>query len=234
MSKSSETTPILIKNHNKDYIVANITYLKNNSIIFSFPSKRERIINKSNLKKHSNSLYSEQLRILNDFNNLSTEPKVTFHAPNIIHPNSMIVHVNSNIVGKISSDFNLLNVGKANEIFIYLMQIIIPSNLTFFDEYINNHSKFIEIDNDKIKNKTLSIEFIIHSTNINMNKYCLPFSKNRNIHNIVSFITNNDVTCSIIISTLKDSKSNLNNFLLLSINTDESNLLYSIINKEGE
>lgn len=234
MTKITEVTPILIKDLNKDYRIANIIFSPNNSIYFTFPSTKKRIISEYDEKEYDNTLYSEHIRKLSKFKEESLEPKVSFHAPNEDHPNSMIVHINSNKIGSIINNRDVLNIGYDKYVFVYLMQIIIPNNLLFFDEYENKHSKFIEIDNSKLNGETLSLEFIIHSREIKISCSDLPYSKNRLIKNICTFNTTNDLTCSIVISTLKNSKSNNDfNYLLLSINTLEKHGLYKIINVEN-
>lgn len=235
MASKWETTPILLKHGDKDYGILDIVYAPDNSIYFTFPSSRKRIISEFNEKEYDNVEYKEEIRELKSFENNSIEPKVSFHAPNATHPDSTIVHINSNIIGKITSDYKVLDVGVGKETFIYLMQIVVPKNLSFFDEYVNkhHHKKRVEIDYEKLDGETLTFEIIIHSSKINRDNYYLPYSKNRKIHNQIYFETNNDLTCSIIISTLDNSKNikEPEDFLLLVINTDEVSGIYKIVNE---
>lgn len=234
MSKTMEVTPILIKDDDKVYRILNIIFSSDNSIYFAFPSSKKRIISTFNEKGYDDTIYSEHVRTLNKFESESLEPKVSFHAPNAEHPDSTVVHINSNKIGSIINNKDVLNVGHNNDVFIYLMQIVVPDDLTFFDEYKNKHSKFIEIDNKKLNGETLSLEFIIHSTGIKQEEYYLPFSKNRRLRCIRTFITPNSLTCSVVISTLKGSKNDPKlSSLILSINTKEENGLYSIINENN-
>ena len=143
----------------------------------------------------------------------------------------MVVHINSNKIGSIINNREVLNVGHGKDIFIYLMQIIIPSNLSFFDEYKNKHDKFIEIDKEKLKGNTLSLEFIIHSTKIKEEDYYLPFPKVRLFYETKTFITSNNITCSVVISALNNFEQSENsNYLLLSINTKDTHGLYTMVN----
>ena len=236
MANKWETTPILLKYKGKDYGILDIVYAPDNSIYFTFPSSRKRIISEFDEKEYDNVEYKEEIRELKVFENDSTEPKISFHAPNEKHPDSTIVHINSNIIGKITSNYNVLDVGVGQETFIYLMQIVIPKNISFFDVYQNkhNHEKMVEIEYDKLDGETLTFELIIHSSKINRDNYYLPYSKNRKIHNQIYFETDNDLTCSIIISTLANSKNSKepDDFLLLVINTDEVSGIYKIVNEE--
>ncbi len=232
MSKVMETTPILIKDNDKVYRIANIIYSSDNSIYFVFPSSKKRLISTYDEKEYDNTIYSEHIRELETFEFDSLEPKVSFHAPNKEHPNSMVVHINSNKIGRIIDNREVLNVGHGNDIFIYLMQMIVPKDLTFFDEYENKYEKHILIDNNLLNGETLSLEFIIHTTGINQEEYFLPYSNNRITHNICSFVTQNGLTCSIVIGTLKDSQDDESKSLLLSINTKDIHGLYNIINAE--
>ena len=231
MSKKYEVSPILIKDKGKVYRILNIIYSSDNSIYFSFPSNKKRRILTYNEEKFNKENYTESLRNLIEFENENEEPKVSFHAPNSEHPDSMVVHINSNKIGKIIPTRDVLDVGDNKEVFIYLLQIIIPNDLSFFDEYNNKHNKYIEIDNSKLDNETLSLEFIIHSNNINTEEYYLPYSKNRNFRCAKTFITSNKLTCSVVISTLRNSINNVNDSLLLSINTKDTNGLYAIVNE---
>ena len=176
MSKNYEITPIIIKNNNKYYRIANIIFSSDNSIYFVFPSKnRKRIISDYYEKKYNDKEYSEYKLTLKSFQSESLEPKVSFHSVNAQHPNSMVVHINSNKVGDIINNMKVLNVGHDNDIFIYLMQVIVPKDLSFFDEYINEPSKYIEIDSQELNDETLSLEFVIHSTGRSQEDYCLPY-----------------------------------------------------------
>ena len=134
--------PILLERGNKKYILMNFVFEDDDSIYITFPSKKGRHISKGSVKDYNDKKYSEHIIKLEDFDNDNVEPKISFH------PRDMIIHVNFNITKNIGKDYKLLNVSLVKEkLSVYPLQVIIPNDINFFDEYNKNkHQDFVVIN----------------------------------------------------------------------------------------
>ncbi len=215
-------TPILLERDNKKYILMNLIFESDDSIYITFPSKKERYISKEIIKEYENKDYSENVFSLKEYNKNNIEPKISFH------PRDMIVHVNSNILKKLSSNYDLLNVSPIEDmLFVYLLQVVFPSDINFFEE--NNkkkHSDYIVIQHTP-NNDSLSLEFIIHSREFIPTSENLPFSKNRNY--ITSYYIDSPYKYSytVFISTLNSKIENI----IVNLNTKDKYCIFTIDNK---
>ena len=215
-------TPILLEKGGKKFILMNFVFETDDSIYITFPSKKERYISKFATKSYDESAYSEHIVKLTDFDTDNVEPKISFH------PRDMIIHVNSNITKNFGKDYKLLNVSPdKNKLFVYLLQVIFPNNIAFFDEYNKTkHNDFVVI-NHISNSDSISLEFIIHSNDIKPTPECLPYSKNRNYCFGYTFDSPYKYTFSIFVSTIKSETNNL----LINLNTKEIDCIYTIDNK---
>ncbi len=215
-------TPILLERNKKRYILMNIVFENDNSIYITFPSKKGRYISKRAINEYEDKDYSERVISLEEYNKNNVEPKISFH------PRDMIIHVNSNISKGLSSNYELLNVLPIeNELFVYLLQVIFPSDINFYDEYNKTkHPDYVVIQHIP-NNDVLSLELIIHSNDIIPTCENLPFSKNRNYAFGCNFDSPYQYSCSIFVSTLNTETNNI----LINLNTKDYNCVYTIDNK---
>lgn len=199
----------------------NFIFESDNSIYITFPSKKGRYISREFIKDYEQKEYSEQVISLREFKKYNIEPKISFH------PRNMIVHVNSNISKNISNDYELLNVSPIKgKVFIYLLQVIFPNDISFYDEYNKTkHSDQLVIQHTP-DNDSLSLEFIIHSNDICPTHKSLPFSKNRNYRFGYNFISPYQYSYSIFVSTLRTETNNI----LINLNTKNAVCIYTIDN----
>lgn len=222
MSKSL-ITPILFEKDGKKYNLLNIVFGKDNSIYFSFPSKKGRYIELESIKKYTTKDYEEIERTLLPYEKENIEPKVSFH------PRNMIVHVNSNISKYLSADYELLNIHPdKNKLFVYLLQILFPTNVDFYDECTEiKHEHYIVVQ-EPPKDEIITLEFIIHTTGIVPLEASLPISKARHLKEYYTYESPYEYTYTLFNSTIK---SELNNEIILSLNTKEDSCIYKIKNK---
>ncbi|HIS90096.1 MAG TPA: hypothetical protein IAC20_00350 [Candidatus Faecisoma merdavium] len=221
MSKNL-VTPILLERNNKKYILMNFVFESDNSIYITFPSKKGRYISKEYIKEYEQKEYSEHVISLQEYRKDNIEPKISFH------PRNMIVHVNSNVSKNISNDYELLDVSPIKgKVFVYLLQVIFPNNINFYDDYNKTkHPDQIVIQHTP-DNDSLSLEFIIHSNDIYPTFESLPFSKNRNYRFGYRFDSPYKYSYSIFVSTLStETKS-----ILINLNTKNMVCMYTIDNK---
>lgn len=222
MSKNL-VTPILFEKDGKKYKLLNIIFGKENSLYFSFPSKQGRYIELESIKKYTNKNYEEVERTLLPYEKENTEPKVSFH------PRNMIVHVNSNISKYLSADYEMLNIHPdKNKLFVYLLQILFPTNVDFYDECTEiKHEHYIAVQ-EPPKDEIINLEFIIHTTGIVPIEEALPISKARKLKEYYTYESPYEYTYTLFNSTIK---SELNNEIILNLNTNEDSCIYKIKNK---
>jgi len=223
MSKNL-STPILLEHDGKKYQLMNISFASNDdSIYITFPSKKIRYISKSSIKEYDKRDYSKHTRKLEEYSKDNVDPKISFH------PRDMIVHVNSNVTRGISDDYKVLNVFPVEGmISIYLLQVILPSDVSFYDEYSKTkHSNYVVIQYTP-NNDVLCLEFMIHSNDIQPTVNALPICKNRNYRFGYNFDSGRNYTYSIFVSTLNGCQTNN---ILISLNTKEKSCIYTIENK---
>lgn len=219
MSKKT-TTQIIMKRDNKYYLLMNIIFTKDNSIYMTFPYNGGRYISKEYIKEYDDSEYSEHTINLEDYKKDNIEPKISFH------PKDMIVHINSNISRRLGDDYKLLNIAPFNDaLFVYLLQVIFPSDINFYDEVdISNYTDYVIIDYYP-NNDYLSLEFIIHTLDCIPTVESLPYSKRRNYRFGYTFDSPYKYTYSIFVSTFEgEGTSNI----IATINTKERVCFYTI------
>ena len=223
MSKNL-STPILLERDGKKYQLMNISFSSNDdSIYITFPSKKTRYISRSSVKEYDKREYSEHIRKLEEYSKNNVDPKISFH------PRDMIVHVNSNVTRGISDDYKVLNVFPVEGmISVYLLQVILPSDVSFYDEYNKTkHSNYVVIQYTP-NNDVLCLEFMIHSNEIQPTVNALPINKNRNYRFGYNFDSGRNYTYSIFVSTLNGCRTNN---ILIILNTKEKSCIYTIENK---
>lgn len=222
MSKNL-VTPILFEKDGEKYKLLNIIFGKENSLYFSFPSKQGRYIELESIKKYTNKNYEEVERTLLPYEKENTEPKVSFH------PRNMIVHVNSNISKYLSADYEMLNIHPdKNKLFVYLLQILFPTNVDFYDECTEiKHEHYIMVQ-EPPKDEIINLEFIIHTTGIVPIEEALPISKARKLKEYYTYESPYEYTYTLFNSTIKNE---LNNEIILNLNTNEDSCIYKIKNK---
>lgn len=214
-------TPILLERNGKRYILMNFVFESDNSIYITFPSKKGRFISKEFIKEYENKDYSEHVISLEEYTRNNIEPKISFH------PRDMIVHVNSNISKELSSNYELLNISPIEDkLFVYLLQVIFPNDINFFDEYNKTkHPDYVIIQHNH-NNDSLLLEFIIHSNDIIPTIESLPFSKDRNYKFGYNFDSPYQYSYSIFVSSLNTETNNI----LINLNTKDKNYMYNIDN----
>lgn len=202
-----------------------VIFSKDNSIYFDFPSKNNRCISKFKERKYINKEYCERKVKLKKYKPLIVQSKISFH------PRDMILHINSNISRRTTDDYEVLNVSPVdNELMAYVLQIIFTNNENFYDEYNKTkYNDYIVVNN--LNDNLLSVEFIIHSKNINPTIESLPFSKNRNFQFGYTFDSPYKYTYSVFVSTLSESK--IDN-ILINVNSKNRNYIYTIDNKDNK
>lgn len=216
---SYSVAPIFLKSKNKRYILLNVITESDGSIYFTFPKKPKRRLLMGSEKIYSNVSYVQNKRTLKalDKEKAITDPKISFH------PRDMIVHINSNIEkGKIS-EYPILNIyGSKNKKMIYLLQVIFPNDLDCFDEYNKHkHNDYIEIDFTPIDDNFM-LEFVIHSSDVEVLPNDLPFSKNRE-YRFGYNLPCEQYSFSVFCSTLKNCELKE---ILININTKEKSCIY--------
>ncbi len=220
MSKNL-VTPILLERNNKRYILMNFVFGSDNSIYITFPSKKKRFISKEFIKEYEKKDYMEHVILLDEYIKDNIEPKISFH------PRDMIVHVNSNISKGLSPNYELLNISPIEDkLFVYLIQVVFPNDVNFFDEYNNKKHPNQVLIQYTPNNDSLSLEFIIHSNDIIPVSESLPFSKNRNYMFGYNFDSPYQYSYSIFVSTLNTETKNI----LVNLNTKDRNCIYTIDN----
>ncbi len=217
------STPILLERDGKKYQLMNITFSNSDdSIYITFPSKKTRYITRSSIKEYDKKEYSEHVRQLEEYSKNNIDPKISFH------PRDMIVHVNSNVSGGISDNYPILNIFPVEGmISVYLLQIILPGDVSFYDEYTKNKPNYVVIQYTP-NNDALCLEFIIHSNEIQPTSNALPICKNRNYRFGYTFDSGRNYTYSIFGSTLSGSRTGV---ILMVLNTKEKSCIYTIDNK---
>lgn len=214
MSKKVRTS-ILLKQDNKYYVLTNIIFTKDNSIYCTFPGKYSKYIEKESVSEYINTDYIERERVLNELDLDNEQPKISFH------PRDMIVHVNSNITKSISDDYHILNVADDSHLFCYLLQIIFPNNLDYYEEYQKDITEEYVIPYEP-NNDSLNLEFIIHDSDIYANESCLPYSKNRRLFMYATCEIDYKYTYTVFCSRLNTITENV----IININSKNKNCIY--------
>lgn len=228
MTKNNNKHPILVDYNGEKHILMEIICEKDDSIYFSFPRKDKYIINTIDIKKYSNKEYEEGERKLQKIEKLYEGPKISFH------PRDMIVHVKSEDNNRVEDDYPILNIDPEGKVFCYLLQIIFPLDLDFFDIYNKTkHPKFLIInDADKVdisqfdlKKYNLVLEIFVHSSEYEPNESCLPRFNNRQYKYMATSQTSDKYTYTIVVSQMD---SCLENGVLININTKYEDILYTM------
>ena len=223
MSKNL-STPILLERDGKKYLLMNISFASNDdSMYITFPFKRKRYISRCSIKEYDKRDYSEHTRKLKKYSKENVDPKISFH------PRDMIVHVNSNMSGGISDNYPILNVFPVKGmISVYLLQVILPSDVSFYDEYNKENKPNYVVIQYTPNNDVLCLEFIIHSNEIQPTRNALPICKNRNYRFGYNFDSGRNYSYSIFVSTLNGCNTGV---ILAVLNTKEKSCIYTIDNK---
>lgn len=232
MSKNDIATPILLKKDNKYYILMTVLLAQDGSIYFNFPSKEDRRLSKYSKRNYENVNYKESFVYLKPMTDIVREPKVSFH------PRDMILHVNTNQSCNKVENYKVYNsIDLQNKLITYFLQVVFTRDISFYKEYnIKRHSDNIVIVDSNLKdNEILSLEFILHSADLDNDKIYLPYSKNRNLKHSFRFMgTNSNYSYTVFISTLINNHDNGN--ILINLNSTETNCIYTIdkiINEES-
>ena len=101
--KRNNTTPIFLEKDGKKYIMCNVVMMEDNSLYLNFPfdgSPRKVYSTDSHTFEFTNNIGEVNFKSYSEENE---DVKLSFH------PAKMIVHVNSNITGRISKDYELFN-----------------------------------------------------------------------------------------------------------------------------
>lgn len=142
----------------------------------------------------------------------------------------MIVHTKTSSNVRAMEDYKVFNVLNDNEdLFYYFLQLILPNDINFFDEYnkikyINKYNLSILYKID-ISKKNYCIEICIHSSEIEPDKSFLPYSKNRNLLAYLTIESPKKYSVTLFIS---DDFENNRNSMLLNINTLNKSMIYTL------
>lgn len=222
--KNDDKIPILVNCNGKVVRIMQIIFDDDNSIYFTFPRKRGYEINGINVEKYLDVDYCEKVRRLNTNIELYNNPKISFH------PRDMIVHTKTSTNVKVEDDYKVFNVlNDQNDFFYYCLQVVLPNDENFFDEFnktkYNNKYYINDLYDIDINNKSYSIELCIHSSYIEPDEKWLPFSKNRNLLCYVTIRAPKKYSVTFFIS---DGIDNNDNSMLLNINTLNESMIYTL------
>lgn len=218
----NDTFPVLIKNNDKTYRLMNVSIGDDNSFYFTFPNSSNYKMVTYTKHNYSKANYSKHTIEFNASDFEYKLPKISFH------PRNFTMHIKSQSTNKtIDTDYDLYNANKDGYFECPFMQILLPYDLDFFDEY--NKTKYpitytIERANHR---KNLSIFVLIHSVEIVPPKMLPILSKNPNLLNATAII-NDKYTLSFYTSYLPRNKDNQ---LLININTKYCAII-TILEKE--
>lgn len=222
--KNEDKIPILANCNGKTIRIMQIIFDDDNSIYFTFPRKREYEINGINVEEYLDVDYCERERTLDTDIELYNNPKVSFH------PRDMIVHTKTSSNVRVEEDYKVFNVlNDDNYFFYYFLQLILPSDSSFFDEFnktkYNNKYNLSDLLNIDINSKSYCIEICIHSSEIEPDESFLPYSKNRNLLAYLTIESPKKYSVTLFIS---DGIKNKGKSMLLNINTLNKSMIYTL------
>ena len=218
--KRDNTTPIFLEKDGKKYIMCNVVMMEDNSLYLNFPFE-------GNPRK----VYStdtHKFKFINDNFakvNFKNYPEENEDVKLSFHPAKMIVHVNSNLTGRISDDYELFNSSGIERKYAFnLFHILLPNDVNFYKEYNRTrHKNFIALFTENIKSKYIYLEIIVHSNDIYPDSTCF---KSGNGLKIWTFNSLTSTSYSIGVSEydgILDEKS-----IYTIINTKNEALIYKI------
>lgn len=225
MSKKQKYA-IVIKRNNKFCHAMNIIFTKDGSIYFSFPHSKGWKIQKYLNKRFQIATFRGKKTRLFSYEAINKEPKISFH------PREKIVHVNSNNTGRVSEDYQLLNVSRyKDQLFCYLLQVSFPDDPNEYDEFVGNvidpYKSFV-IDYTPV-NDHLVIEFILHTKFESVTPLDLPESKVRTFRFWRQFYSEySPYMLSVFVSTFN---TEINKDVTICLNTKSNALFYKLVHE---
>jgi hypothetical protein len=155
------TAPILIESGDKLYRVMNVSVGNDGSYYFTFPKAGGYYLKQYTSTQYLNAKCSSRRIKLHEVGSVYHYPKVSFH------PMEQTIHIKDNS-GEIidSKEYKLCNfANNENEFLCPVMQVILPKDLSFLEEFKKTkykHCCYIK-DSRKTDNKLISLFFYIHT-----------------------------------------------------------------------
>ncbi len=221
----SETIPVLMKDNDSIYRLANIIFEDDNSIYFCFPNKGGNHISRCNVQLYTG------LEHEGDYNKKShirlNKPTVEFDTAKIsFHPRDMIAHVIDKNGKRLFCDVQLTSMYE-NQFVVPFIQIVIPNDLSVLELYNKTKYKNVfQLDNKLKKNKTLSLEIYIHDSNIFIDENEL-FPSKRKLLFYETYNSNYKYTCTVFVSRI-----NTKNDSIITVLNGKNAIVISAIEKK--
>ena len=157
----NSTAPMLIESGDKLYRIMNVSIGSDGSYYFSFPKTGGYYLKQYTSTQYLSAKCSSRIIKLHEVESVNHYPKVSFH------PLEQTIHIKDSsgetIDGK---EYKLCNFAQnENEFLCPVMQVILPKDLSFLEEFKKTkyqHLCYIK-DSRKTDNKSISLFFYIHT-----------------------------------------------------------------------